>query len=325
MQILITGAAGMLGSRLTRAIMARGDLRGSEISGLTLVDIEAPPLPVGVPGAALSADLSEPAAASALVEARPDVIFHLAAVVSGAAEADTGLGYAVNLSGTAALLQAVAAEPDYAPRLVFASSLAVFGAPLPDVIGDDVPPRPLTSYGTQKRMGELMVDDLSRKGALDGVSLRLPTVCVRPGAPNAAASGFWSSILREPLVGRPATVPVPEDTRHWFASPRAAVGFLIRAAEIDTSGLGRDRALNLPGVSATVTDALAALERLAGPEAVARVAHVPDERVQAIVGGWPRAFDPARARALGFEADADMDAILRAHVEDELGGRISAV
>jgi nucleoside-diphosphate-sugar epimerase len=325
MQILITGAAGMLGSRLTRALVARGDLRGSEISGLTLVDIEAPPLPVGVPGAALSADLSEPAAASALVEARPDVIFHLAAVVSGAAEADTGLGYAVNLSGTAALLQAVAAEPDYAPRLVFASSLAVFGAPLPDVIGDDVPPRPLTSYGTQKRMGELMVDDLSRKGALDGVSLRLPTVCVRPGAPNAAASGFWSSILREPLVGRPATVPVPEDTRHWFASPRAAVGFLIRAAEIHTSGLGQDRALNLPGVSATVTDALAALERLAGPEAVARVAHVPDERVRAIVGGWPRAFDPVRARALGFEADADMDAILRAHVEDELGGRIPAV
>ncbi|MCK0168942.1 SDR family oxidoreductase [Jannaschia sp. S6380] len=322
MHILITGAAGMIGRKLTDALVARGRLRDREITGMTLVDVDTPVLPDGVPGAALAADLSDPAAAPALIEARPDVIFHLAAIVSGEAEADTAKGYAVNLHGTIGLCDAIAAQADYCPRLVFTSSIAVFGTPLPDVIPDDQPPIPLTSYGTQKRMGELLIDDLSRKGRLDGVSLRLPTICIRPGKPNAAASGFYSSILREPLIGQEAVLPVADTTRHWFASPRAAVGFLIHAAEMDTAPMGQERALNLPGVDATVADEIAALERVAGPEATALIRREPDATIAGIVAGWPKGFDPVRARELGFEAEPDMDTIIRAHVEDELNGRI---
>ena len=322
MHILITGAAGMIGRKLTDALIARGTLRRKEITGLTLVDIHAPTLPDGVPGAALAVDLSDPASGPALIEARPDVIFHLAAIVSGEAEADLAKGYAVNLHGTLGLCEAIAAQAEYCPRFVFTSSIAVFGAPLPEVIGDDEPCLPLTSYGTQKAMGELLVNDLSRRGRMDGVSLRLPTICIRPGKPNAAASGFYSSILREPLAGQEAVLPVPEETRHWFASPRAAVGFLLHAAEIDLAPLGKNRALSLPGVNATVADEIAALERVAGPEAVARIRREPDATIATIVAGWPQAFDPARARELGFEAEPDMDTIIRAHIEDELDGQL---
>mgnify|MGYP003673940710 FL=1 len=322
MHILITGASGMIGRKLTAALVAKGSLQDQPITGLTLVDITAPVLPDGVPGAALAADLSDPAAAPALIDARPDVIFHLAAIVSGEAEADLHKGYAVNLHGTLALCDAITRQEDYRPRFVFASSIAVFGAPLPDVIPDDQPTLPLTSYGTQKAMGEMLISDLSRRGALDGIALRLPTICIRPGKPNAAASGFYSSILREPLVGDPAVLPVPDTTRHWFASPRAAVGFLIHAAEMDLTPLGQNRALSLPGVDATVGDEIAALERIAGPKAVALIRREPDATIAKIVAGWPQAFDPARARALGFEAEPDMDAIIRAHIEDELDGRI---
>ncbi|MGB3689688.1 MAG: D-erythronate dehydrogenase [Jannaschia helgolandensis] len=322
MHILITGASGMIGRKLTAALVAKGSLQDQPITGLTLVDITAPVLPDGVPGAALAADLSDAAAAPALIDARPDVIFHLAAIVSGEAEADLHKGYAVNLHGTLALCDAITRQEDYRPRFVFASSIAVFGAPLPDVIPDDQPTLPLTSYGTQKAMGEMLISDLSRRGALDGIALRLPTICIRPGKPNAAASGFYSSILREPLVGDPAVLPVPDTTRHWFASPRAAVGFLIHAAEMDLTPLGQNRALSLPGVDATVGDEIAALERIAGPKAVALIRREPDATIAKIVAGWPQAFDPARARALGFEAEPDMDAIIRAHIEDELDGRI---
>lgn len=322
MHILITGAAGMIGRKLTETLVQSGSLQGQAITGLTLVDVVAPVLPDGVPGAALAADLSDPAAAPALIEARPDVIFHLAAIVSGEAEANTARGYAVNLHGTIGLCEAIAAQDNYCPRFVFTSSIAVFGAPLPDVIGDEVQPKPLTSYGTQKLMGELLINDLSRKGLLAGVSLRLPTICIRPGKPNAAASGFYSSILREPLIGQPATLPVPDTTRHWFASPRAAVGFLIHAAELDLEPLGQDRALNLPGVDATVGEEIAALERVAGPQATALIKRSEDAVIQAIVAGWPQAFNPERGRALGFEAEADMDTIIRAHIEDELGGTL---
>lgn len=322
MHILITGAHGMIGRKLTDALVAGGTLQGTAITQLTLVDLTAPILPDGVPGAALAADLSDPAAAPALIETKPDVIFHLAAIVSGEAEANLKKGYDVNLHGTLSLCEAIAAQPGYRPRFVFTSSIAVFGAPLPPVITDDIQPRPLTSYGTQKLMCEALIDDLSRKEVLDGVSLRLPTICIRPGAPNAAASGFYSSILREPLVGQRATLPVPETTRHWFASPRAAVGFLRHGAETDLSPLGQSRALNLPGVDASVADQIAALERIAGPRAADLIDRIPDETVQRIVGGWPQAFDPVSARALGFVAEPDMDTIIRAHVEDELGGRI---
>ncbi len=322
MHILITGAGGMIGRKLTEALIARGTLQGQAITGLTLVDITAPILPTGIPGAALAADLSDPATAPALIDTRPDVIFHLAAIVSGEAEADLPKGYAVNLHGTLGLCEAIAAQDAYRPRFVFTSSIAVFGAPLPDVIGDDVQPKPLTSYGTQKLMGELLINDLSRKGVLDGISLRLPTICIRPGKPNAAASGFYSSILREPLAGQDAVLPVPDETRHWFASPRAAVAFLLHAAECDLTPLGQDRGLNLPGVDATVGDEIAALERVAGPVAASRIRRDPDPTIQAIVGGWPKAFDPVRARAMGFTAEPDMDTIIHVHIEDELGGTL---
>lgn len=322
MHILITGAAGMVGRKLTDALVARGTMQGKPIESLTLVDVVPPVMPDGMPGAALAADLTEPAAASALIENRPDVIFHLAAIVSGEAEADLHKGYAVNLHGTILLCDAITRQDDYCPRFVFTSSIAVFGTPLPDVIPDDQPTQPLTSYGTQKAMGELLISDLSRRGALDGISLRLPTICIRPGKPNAAASGFYSSILREPLVGQEAVLPVPDTTRHWFASPRAAVGFLLHAAEMDLAPVGQNRALSLPGVDATVAEEIAALERIAGPKATALIRAEPNDTIAAIVEGWPQAFDPARARALGFVAEPDMDTIIRAHIEDELDGKI---
>jgi D-erythronate 2-dehydrogenase len=218
------------------------------------------------------------------------------------------------------LLEAIRARPDYCPRLVFASSLAVFGPPFPTRIPDDFAPRPATSYGTQKLICELLVTDYSRKGFVDGISLRLPTICIRPGAPNRAASGFFSGILREPLAGLPAVLPVPETTRHYFASPRAAAGFFLHAAGIDTAALGQRRALVMPGLSATVADEIAALRRVAGEEAVALIRREPDALVAGIVAGWAANYEAAHARELGFTAETDMDAIIRVHLEDEAGG-----
>jgi nucleoside-diphosphate-sugar epimerase len=267
---------------------------------------------------ALSGDLAAEGAAEALAALRPDVVFHLAAVVSGEAEADFAKGVRVNLDATRALLLALPAGA----RVVFASSTAVFGAPFPDPIPDDFAPRPLTSYGTQKLMGELLLADLSRRGRLDGVAVRLPTVCVRPGAPNRAASGFFSSIIREPLKGLPAVLPVGRDLVHTMASPRAAVGYLLRAATMDTGALGARRAVIVPGVAVSVGGQIEALRRLAGDAAVRLIEERPDPAVAAIVQGWPARFEARRGRDLGFEADADFDAILRAHVEDEPGGRL---
>jgi nucleoside-diphosphate-sugar epimerase len=322
MHALITGAAGMLGRKLAAAL-ATG--RGHPVDRLTLADVVAPEPPAGFAGAVdcRTLDLGDPAAAPGLIENRPGIIFHLAAIVSGEAEADFDKGYRVNLDGTRALLEAIRAEgPSYCPRLVFASSIAVFGAPFPARIPDDFHATPRTSYGTQKAMGELLVDDYSRRGILDGISLRLPTVCIRPGAPNKAASGFFSNILREPLAGREAVLPVGDDVRHWHASPRAATGFLLHAASLDTALLGTRRALIMPGLSATVGEQIEALRRIAGDAAVARIRREPDPAIAAIVAGWPHAFEARRALALGFTADASFEAIIRAHVEDELGGRL---
>jgi nucleoside-diphosphate-sugar epimerase len=194
----------------------------------------------------------------------------------------------------------------------------VFGPPLPDVIGDDHGTTPATSYGTQKAMIELLLADHARRGFVDAIAIRLPTICVRPGEPNLAASGFFSSIIREPLNGRDAVLPVSDDVRHWFASPRSAIGFLLHAATIDGATLGDRRCLTMPGVSATVADEIEALRRFAGEDAVRRVHHRPDEAIMGIVAGWPREFDARRARALGFSAEADFDEIIRVYVEDEL-------
>ena len=251
MHILITGAAGMLGAKLA-ASLATDPPPG--LTRMTLVDVVAPTPPAGSPVATVAAklDIADAEAVAARIAKRPDVIFHLAAVVSGEAEADFDKGYAVNFDGTRALFEAIRALPDYRPRVIFASSIAVFGAPFPETIPEEFHLTPLTSYGTQKAMGELMLADYTRRGFIDGVGLRLPTICVRPGRPNKAASGFFSNILREPLAGQEAVLPVDEDVRHWFASPRAAVGFLRHALAMDLSVIGPRRNLTLPGLSATV-------------------------------------------------------------------------
>jgi D-erythronate 2-dehydrogenase len=326
-RILIVGGAGMLGRKLAARLAADGSLGGRPISHLSLVDVVEPE-PVATGAFAfdtLVADMAKSGVAEHLVSERPDVVFHLAAVLSGEAESDFEKGYRVNLDGTRRLLESIRlAGDDYRPRVVFASSIAVFGPPLPEVIADDHWPTPSTSYGTQKAIGELLLSDYTRRGFLDGVAIRLPTICVRPGKPNRAASGFFSSIIREPLVGQEAVLPVPDDVCHWHASPRAAVGFFLRAATIDAAALGERRCLNMPGVSVTVAEQIEALRTVAGDAAVRLIRREPDETVMRIVASWPRRFEARRATELGFEAEASFDEIIRTHVEDELGGRIPA-
>ena len=321
--VLIIGAGGMIGRKLVARLAQDGQIAGRPVTHLSLVDIVAPTLPPGMPGTAWAADLSASGEATRMIAGRPDLVFHLAAIVSGEAEADFERGYRINLDGTRALFEAIrlaGLDAPYCPRVVFTSSVAVFGAPLPDVIPDDLAPAPLTSYGTQKAIDELLLADYSRRGFLDGIGLRLPTVCIRPGAPNRAASGFFSSILREPLVGREAVLPVPDTVRHWHASPRAAIEFLVHAAALDTGLLGARRTLSLPGLSATVAEQIEALRRVAGDAAVRLIRQEPDPAIFAIVGGWSRAFAPNRAEALGFRGESSFDEIIRIHIEDELGG-----
>jgi D-erythronate 2-dehydrogenase len=327
MRILVTGGAGMVGRKLTERLARDGVLGGEPIEQVTLADIVEPARPVDATFDVdtIVADLAEAGVARELVSGRPDVIVHLAAVVSGEAEADLEQGYRVNLDGTRSLFDGVrTVGRNYRPRVIFASSIAVFGAPFPGVIGDDQLLTPLTSYGTQKVIGELLLADYTRRGFCDGIGLRLPTVCVRPGKPNRAASGFFSNIIREPLNGQEAVLPVPDDIRHWHASPRAAVGFLLHAASIDTDALGIRRSLTMPGVSATVAEQIEALRRIAGEEVVGLIRREPDETVMSIVVGWPRDFETPRADALGFRAEADFEEIIRVHIEDELGGTIPA-
>lgn len=324
MHILITGAAGMIGRKLTARLVNDGMLNGRAIDRLTLIDVTAPPQPEEFSGkvATVGADIADPAVARAAVAGKPDVIFHLAAVVSGEAELDFEKGTHVNLDGSRALIEAVRAIGGYRPRLVFTSSIAVFGAPFPDAIPDDFHLTPLTSYGTQKAIVELLLADYTRRGFLDGVGIRLPTISVRPGRPNKAASGFFSSIIREPLAGEEAVLPVADSVMHWHASPRAAVGFLMHAAGLDAAKLGPRINLTMPGVCCTVAEQIAALRRIAGDKVASRIRREPDALVERIVAGWPRRFDPARALALGFRAEASFDDIVRVHIEDELGGKI---
>ncbi len=330
MHILVIGAAGMVGRKLIEALVKDGSvLGGKPIERFTLADVVAPAASAGFAGSteAVAADLSAPGVAASLIAKRPDVIFHLAAIVSGEAEADFEKGYRINLDGTRYLLEAIRLEGlkgPYKPRLVFTSSIAVFGAPFPEAIGDEFFSTPLTSYGTQKAIGELLLNDYSRKGFVDGIGIRLPTIVVRPGKPNAAASGFFSNILREPLAGQEAVLPVSRDVRHWFASPRAAVGFLKHAATMDSSVLGWRRSLSAPGLSATVGEEIEALRRIAGESAVKLIREEPNETIVKIVAGWPRNFDASRALSVGFTSDASFDDIVRAHIEDELGGRVGA-
>jgi nucleoside-diphosphate-sugar epimerase len=325
MHILILGAAGMVGRKLIDRLGRDGGLNGKPVERLTLADVVAPQKPAGLAGAVdtVTMDLSVPGEAERIVAARPDVIFHLAAIVSGEAEADFDKGYRINLDGTRALIEAIRRVGDgYKPKVIYTSSIAVFGAPFPDAIPDEFHLTPLTCYGTQKAIGELLLADYTRRGFLDGVGLRFPTICVRPGKPNKAASGFFSSIIREPLAGQEAVLPVPDTVRHTHASPRAAAGFLAHAATLKHEQLGDRVNLTMPGVSCTVAEQIESLKRVAGPKVAARIRREPDETITRIVAGWPQRFDARRAAALGFRAETSFDDIVRVHIDEELGGVI---
>lgn len=327
MHVLIIGAAGMVGRKLAQRLTKDGSLDGKPVEAMTLVDVVTPDAPAGFAGRVTleTADLSTPGAAEKLVASRPDVIFHLAAIVSGEAELDFEKGYQINLDGTRYLFEAIRhahVEDGYRPRVVFTSSIAVVGAPLPFPIPDDFHATPLTSYGTQKAICELLLADYSRKGFFDGIGIRLPTICIRPGKPNKAASGFFSNILREPLIGQEAVLPVTDDVRHWHASPRSAVGFLLHGATIDVEKVGPRRNLSMPGVSATVGEQIEALRRIAGEKAVKLIRREPDEMIMRICAGWAPGFEAKRARELGFVAESSFDEIIRIHIEDELGGKL---
>ena len=312
MKILITGGGGFLGSRLAKALLARGELGGKKISRLTLFDTA---FPTGSPADPRVETVKGDVAQIAI---GPDTaaVFHLAAVVSGAAEADFDLGMRANLDGTRRVLEQArrCARP---PRLVFSSSVAAFGGKLPKVLDDSTVAAPQTSYGTQKVLGEYLIADYSRKGYVDGRSLRLPTVVVRAGRPNAAASSFASSILREPLNGEPCDCPVGPKTGVWLLSPRRVVEAFIHAHELPAASWGAGRVVNLPGITASVAEMLAALKRVAGAKTAARVRFKREARIEAIVKTWPARFETPRALAMGFRADDSVEAVIRDYIADE--------
>jgi len=325
--ILITGAAGMIGRKLTERLARDGALNGAPIEALTLLDVVPPTKPTGFAGKfeTAAADLAAPGEAAKAIAGRPQTIFHLAGVVSGEAELDFDKGYHVNLDGMRALLEAVRAAGDgYRPKLVYTSSIAVFGAPFPQLIPDDFHLTPLTSYGTQKAIGEALLADYTRRGFCHGVGIRLPSIVVRPGKPNKAASGFFSGIIREPLAGEDAVLPVAETVVHTHASPRAAIGFLVHAAGLAPDALGARINLSMPGVCCTVAEQIAALRRIAGERAAARIRREHDPLVARIVDGWPQRIEARRARELGFKAESSFEEIVRIHIDEERGGSFVA-
>jgi nucleoside-diphosphate-sugar epimerase len=322
MRVVITGGGGFLGWRLARALLARGRLTAPdgaerEIARIVLLDAAFPP---GMPDdprlEVMRGDVAERAEVERAVTPDTGALFHLAAVVSGGAEADFDLGMRVNLEGTRLLLERMrqCARP---PRLVFASSVAAFGGQLPPVLDDSTTPMPQTSYGTQKVVSEYLISDYSRKGFLDGRSLRLPTIVVRPGKPNAAASSFASGILREPLNGVTSECPVEAETGVWLLSPRRVVEAFVHAHELPADAWGTRRVVNLPGITASVAEMIDALGRVAGAAVAKRVIWKPDARTQAIVRTWPARFETPRALAMGFRADADVETVIRDYIADE--------
>jgi nucleoside-diphosphate-sugar epimerase len=324
MQITILGGGGFLGRKLAQRLAADGALGGRPVTGLTLFDLAAPPaLPAPFPVTCLGGDVADPAQVARAIPPGTAVVVHLAAVVSAQAEADFDLGLRVNLHGTLAVLQAcraLAGTPGAAPpRVVFTSSVASFSGGQGARLEDDARQVPTNSYGAEKAIGELLLQDATRKGFLDAVNLRLPTVIIRPGRPNKAASSFVSAILREPLLGLETTLPVPEEFAVWICSPRRAVEWFLHAMAMDTAPLGIDRGINPPGRSITVGKMLSALETVAGAAARARVKPVPDAAVEAIVGGWPAGFTAERARRLlGFSEQESMEQIIEAFIADDL-------
>ncbi len=323
MNILILGAAGMIGRKLIDRLIADRTLLTSEDT-LYLHDVIQPQSPSGHAKAVLlDGDISAPEQATKLAGLKADVIFHLASIVSGEAEVDFDKGWSINMRGGWNLLEALRSEHEasgasYRPKVIFASSSAVFGPPFPDAIEDDFLAAPQTSYGAQKACVEMLVSDYARKGFIEGLSIRFPTICVRPGKPNAAASGFFSGIIREPLNGVEAILPVDPSVRHWHASPRSAAAFLVQAAQLSEADLQGRRSLNMPGVSCTVEEQIEALRQIAGEDMVKLIKPVPNPDIIKIVDGWPRNFNPERAIRLGFTAEKDFTEIIKVYMEDDM-------
>ncbi|SCB32508.1 D-erythronate dehydrogenase [Cupriavidus alkaliphilus] len=319
MNVLITGGAGFLGLQLARLLLQRGTLnldgKAVAFERLTLLDVVAPQGLDDARVRVVTGDLSDAAVLRQAIDRDTGAVFHLAAVVSGQAEADFDLGMRVNLDASRALLE-TCRELGHKPRVLFTSSVAVYGGELPPVVQDDTALNPQSSYGVQKAIGELLLSDYSRRGFVDGRVLRLPTISVRPGKPNAAASSFASGIIREPLSGVAANCPVAPDTKLWLLSPRAAVAALVNGIELAGERLGNRRAVNLPGLSVTAAGMVDALRRVAGDAVADLVTWEREERVEKIVGTWPAAWNAERALALGFQSDASFDAVIRAYMED---------
>lgn len=324
MKVLITGGNGFIGQKLARQLLnngiqvSQGDQ--SRVDELILCDVQPAPFPINDPRVSTQLiDISESAAVETLVGSDIDVIYHLAAVVSGQAEQQFELGMKINFDGTRNLLEACR-KLDTTPTFIFSSSAAVYGGEMPDVLDDNTIPNPQTSYGAQKLMGEVMVNDYSRKGFIDGRSVRLPTVSVRPGKANAAASSFASSIIREPLNGVAIECPVRDDTVVWITSPRTVVNNIVHAANVTANQMGMSRAIKLPGLTVTVGDMLGSLERIAGANVRGLVASVPDPVIEKIVYSWPGRFTTERANAMGFQGDSDFDEIVKNYISDDLEG-----
>ena len=322
MKVLITGGAGFLGQRLAKKLLATGSLKNAsgqdeKIDRLILLDVVTAPANKDPRVHILTGDVLDPELLKRAIDTETTAIFHLAAVVSSQAEADFDLGMRVNLEAFLLLLGSCR-RLGHCPKLVFTSSVAVFGGDLPDVVQDDTALNPQSSYGAQKAMGEILLSDFSRKGYVDGRCLRLPTISVRPGKPNKAASSFASSIIREPLNGEAAVCPVAADTRLWLLSPRKVIECLIAAHDLETASLGNKRIINLPGVSVSVGEMVEILGRIAGPAAAAKISWQADAVVQRIVGSWPKRWDSHRAQGMGFVGDSDFESIVRAYIDDDL-------
>lgn len=324
MNVLITGAAGFLGHRLARAILARPHLPAPDgtprqVHEVRMLDVAAGPAPADTRARAIVDDMTDPAVLRTLIDEDTLAVFHLAAVVSGQAEADFDLGMRVNLDATRHLLD-TCRRVGHRPRVVMASSVAVYGGALPDTVDDATRLTPQSSYGTQKAIGELLVTDYTRRGFIDGRALRLPTISVRPGRPNAALSSFASGIIREPLAGEPAVCPVAPETVLWLLSPRTVIECFLHAHAIDGAVLGFDRSLILPGLAISVADMVAALSRVAGPEAAGLVRWERDARVERVANTWPGRLDASRAIALGFPTDTSFDDVIRQYVAEMAAG-----
>ena len=322
MKVLVIGAAGMIGKKLIQRLLNENSPVHplSELILYDIIDAEKPS--AKIPVKIFSGDISKTDQAKILASEKPAIVYHLASIVSGEAEEKFSKGWNINTHGTWRLLEELreiteTSKGAYKPRIVFTSSIAVFGAPFPDKIDDEFLCAPQTSYGAQKAITEMLISDYSRKGFIDGISIRLPTICVRPGKPNLAASGFFSGIIREPLNNMEAILPVSDQVRHWHASPRSAAHFLTHAGTMDLEKLGSRRSLNMPGVSCTVEEQIEALRKVAGNRVIAKIKNKTDPKITKIVDGWPRNFDPARATGLGFKSEKTFEEIIKVYLSDD--------